>query len=192
MGRGLVANSEGNFGAYYNPALTSLTNGLKINFSSTRGNKYNSRLNYYEASYTNEKWGSFGIGAYYINKNPPSEYGYNRIGKGTYYDAAYTINYSKEVVKDFYAGVNLGIFHYSRYVESMIGFDDVYYDDGAKLDLGLLKKFEIETKFNTHIFQIELLYTMLVIRKYHIPEGSITTGCRCRQASDLEEVISSK
>lgn len=155
MGGGLVANSDGNFGAYYNPALTSLSNGIKFNCSvASTGEKRDSRLVYYEASYTDKKFGSFGIGAYYINKTPPSSYGYNLIGKGTYYDAAYTINYSREFFKDFYAGVNLGIYHYSQYYVSWFDFDEVYYGDGVKLDIGLLKKFEIKNTSDKQIFEI--------------------------------------
>jgi len=165
MGRGLVANNDGDFGAYYNPALTSLSEGLKFNYSYSQSEPDKPSFNYYEVSYTNEKLGSIGLSAHYYSKNP-YWYSYYNASKKSYYDAAYTINYSREVIKDFYAGLNLGIYHYTQYFDNFNG--DVYliYDDGLTMDLGLLKKFHLYNKSDKHVFEIGAALYNITNSKY--------------------------
>jgi len=151
MGRGLVANYEGSFGSYYNPALTSLSKGINFDFSYSEADNIKPSLSYFGVSYSDEKLGSIGISAYYFSK--PTE-PYNSFRPRLllkHYDALFTVNYSREIVKDFYAGVNFGVFHFSQYFVD--GLSYTYYNvyDGATLDIGLLKKFHISSTENKHI-----------------------------------------
>ena len=154
MGRGLVANYEGSFGSYYNPALTSLNKGITTDISYTESDRTKPSISYLGVSYSNEKLGSVGVSAYYFSKPTVSSYYSEEHKISSYYDAAYAVNYSREIVKDLYAGVNFGVFHYSHLVYYFTG--DSYYalDDGVTLDLGLLKKFNIKSANLDQSFQL--------------------------------------
>lgn len=157
MGRGLVANSDGSYGSYYNPALTSLSKCLSFDYSYSQSDGVKPSLNYYGVSYSNEKIGSFGLSAYYFSKPLEDNYGFKEQRKHSYYDAIFTLNYSREVVKDFYAGVNLGVFHYYNYYHwayAMLPGGNFFIDDGVTLDLGLLKKFTLKSSANEQTFQL--------------------------------------
>ncbi|MBN8572004.1 MAG: hypothetical protein J0M18_20475, partial [Ignavibacteria bacterium] len=158
MGNGLVANSDGDFGSFYNPALTSLTIGTNFNSSYSEPKTGKSSFNFIGLSYTNEKSGSFGISRYYWGKDDKTyrDYGVN----GKVYNAIYRINYSREVVKDFFAGINAGVYHISYYPDAFIGirvgteYEYSVHDDGVTLDFGLLKKFTFENNLNKNLSQI--------------------------------------
>lgn len=157
MGRGLAANSDGSYGSYYNPALTSLSRGLNFDYSYSQSDRVKPSLNYYGVSYSNEKIGSFGLSAYNFSKPLEDDYGFAAQRKHSYYDAIFTLNYSREVVKDFYAGINFGVFHYYNYyhwANATLPGGHFFIDDGVTLDLGLLKKFSLKTPKNEHTFQI--------------------------------------
>lgn len=182
MGKGLVANNNGDYGSYYNPALTSLSEGLNTNFSYIEVGGIKPSLSYYGASYSGKKLGSIGVTAYYFTKPQNRLYAYDEKYKGGYYDAIYTVNYSREIVKDFYAGVNLGIFHYSNYFYSFSDFDTPVIDDGATLDLGLLKKFELPTVATKQTIR---LGTAL----YNITGSKVTNGYESEIYKDPLPVI---
>lgn len=154
MGRGQVANNNGDYGAYYNPALTSLSNGIKFNYSYTEVGRAKPSLHYYEVSYSNKKLGSIGLSAYHYSKDQQNIYAFKNKYSGGYYDAVYNLNYSREVYKGFYAGMNLGVFHYSNYIYNITGFPESAIDDGVTIDLGLLKKFEIISSSQKQIIQL--------------------------------------
>jgi len=154
MGRGLVANNDGRYGSYYNPALTSLSKGVNFDYSYSQSGGEKPSFNYYAVSYSGEKLGSFGVSAYYASKTPLEIYENGGYRKKNYYDAVYTVNYSKEVIKDFYAGVNLGVFHFTNLIDFWTNPDYIIIDDGFTFDLGLLKKFNIKSQTNEQIFQI--------------------------------------
>lgn len=157
MGRGLVANSDGDYGSYYNPALTSLSKGLNFDYSYSQSDGVKPSLNYYGVSYSNKKIGSFGLSAYYFSKPLEEDYGFAAQRKHSYYDAIFTVNYSREVIQDFYAGVNLGVFHYYNYYHWAVAImpgGNFFIDDGVTLDFGLLKKITVKTSDNEQIFQL--------------------------------------
>jgi len=66
MGRGLAADVQNDFGSFYNPALTSNEDGLKLNTSFS--NKYygndSAFFNYFGASYKLRNVGTFGLSKY--------------------------------------------------------------------------------------------------------------------------------
>ncbi len=157
MGNGLVANSDGDFGSFYNPALTSLTNGINFNSSYSEPKTGKSSFNFIGLSYTNQISGSFGISRYYWGKDDKT---YRDRGvNGKVYNAIYRINYSREVVKDFFAGVNVGVYHISYYPDAYIGirlgtvYEYSVHDDGVTLDFGVLKKFTFENNSNKNLSQ---------------------------------------
>ena len=102
MGRGLSASDNGDYAPLYNPALSSLTKGVKVNYSYSQQESEKPSLNYYEASYSNQKMGSIGLSAYYYSKSPLSGWFIEMQNHKSYYDALYTINYAREVSKDFW------------------------------------------------------------------------------------------
>ncbi|MBN8570886.1 MAG: hypothetical protein J0M18_14755 [Ignavibacteria bacterium] len=123
--------------------------------------KPKSSFNFIGLSYTNQKSGSFGISRYYWGKDDKN-YRDSRVN-GKVYNAIYTINYSKEVVKDFFAGVNVGVYHVSYYPDAYIGirlgteYEYSVHDDGVTLDFGLLKKITLKNNLDknlSHTFQI--------------------------------------
>lgn len=175
MGRGQVANNNGDYGVYYNPALTSLSNGVKFNYSYTEVGRAKPSLHYYEVSYSNKKLGSIGLSAYHYSKDQQNIYAFKDKYNGGYYDAVYNLNYSREVYKGFYAGMNFGVFHYSNYIYSITGFPESAIDDGVTIDLGLLKKFEIFSssqkqflQFGTALYNITNSKTSRTSRSYNI------------------------
>jgi len=154
MGRGLAADNQNDFGSYYNPALTSLTDGLQVNTSfSNRYSYYDSSFyNYFGASYKLKNMGSFGLSRYQYNIGFDIEESTASQPEGTgniyriYYDL-FSLNYSREVVKDFYAGININAvdIHNSS---SVITLDKkILYT----LDIGLLKKISLPGFTNTGI-----------------------------------------
>ncbi len=157
MARGLVANSNGSFGSYYNPSLTSLNEGISFDYSYSQADAKKPSLNYYQLSYSKKKLGSIGVSAYYFSKAPESIYGFEEHKRGSYYDALYTINYSREVIKDMYAGINVGVYHFHHFYYQFFGMGypgNFAIHDGLTLDLGLLKKFTIEAADVKHTFQL--------------------------------------
>lgn len=158
LGRGLVAGNDGNFGSYYNPALTSLSKGFNFNFSYSESRNAKPSITAYNIFYSGEKLGSFGISANIFSKRELNTYGFKAQNRWkSYYDAIYNINYSREVVKDFFAGVNLGIFHFHNYYEWIIpsGYmGNFVIDDGLYLDAGVLKRFMVKHSDFEHIFQL--------------------------------------
>lgn len=146
MGGGLSAYTENEFGSYYNPALTSLSNGLVVNTSFS--NNYRS----------NEKGGFKYLGATYKIKNIVT-IGFSRYDfyygddyyasngmEAMFVDLHNTItalNISKEIFKDFYAGVNLEIIKANEifFYFPKIGERNLY-----PIDIGILKKFNLPNK----------------------------------------------
>jgi len=134
MGRGLSADNQNDFGLYYNPALTSLGQGLKVNVSFSNKYKYYEKGNFnsLNISYNLKNIGSFGF----------SRYGIKFSDKGiqaedSWYPSIYTLNYSREIIKDFYAGVNLnGVVPGYISQQGAVLNHPLY-----TIDIGLLKKF---------------------------------------------------
>jgi hypothetical protein len=107
MGGGLSAYTENEFGTYYNPALTSLSEGLTVNtsFSSNYKNYIDGKFNFQSASYKVKNVGSFGLSRNYLSYQTEYYY-YGKIISESYH-SIYTLNYSREIFKDFYAGINI-------------------------------------------------------------------------------------
>jgi hypothetical protein len=157
MGRGLVANSDGHFGSYYNPALTSLSKGLNADYSYSQSEGGKPSLNYFGVSYGNKKMGNVGISAYIFSKPREDNHGFISQLRGNYYDALYTVNYYREIIKNFHAGINLGVYHFYQYYHWLAAVNpggSFFIADGITMDLGLLKKFEIETSDNKQAFEV--------------------------------------
>ncbi len=174
MGKGLVANSDGSYGSYFNPALTNLSKGLNFDYSYSQSEGVKPSLNYYGISYSNEKFGSIGVSAYYFSKPLDDNPGFVEQRKHSYYDAIFTVNYSKEVIKDFYAGVNLGVYHFYQYYYWLTANNpggNFFIADGVTLDLGLLKKFTLKTSANEQIFQLAASVTNFTNSKVVSDEG---------------------
>jgi hypothetical protein len=150
MGMGMAANNEEGFGANYNPALTSLGSGLNINasFSSAYYLATESKFNYFGASYSNKKLGSFGLSRYFWTLGEPTiittETGAELGTVDTYSTSLYTLNYSREIIDNLFAGVNLGLAHINFPVSSPAA-DYPVYKDAYTLDLGLLKRIPLES-----------------------------------------------
>lgn len=157
MGRGQVANTESDFGSFYNPALTSLGEGINVNtsFSSPYFDQAESKFNYFGAAYTDKKIGSFGFSRFYWTLGEPiiitNEFG-EELGSGDLNSTLYTLNYSREVVKDFFAGVNLGIAHMSFPAGYLSGRTNST-GSSFTLDLGLLKKINVASSINKNLVQ---------------------------------------
>lgn len=166
MGRGLSSSDNGDYAPLYNPALSSLTKGVKVNYSYSQQESEKPSLNYYEASYSNQKIGSIGLSAYYYSKNPLSGWFIEMQNHKSYYDALYTINYAREVSKDFFAGVNFNVFHYSHIYESWIGSDYLIFEDGFSFDAGVLKKFELSKEQGTQIAEVSAAFYNFTNSKY--------------------------
>ncbi len=154
MGRGIFANNENEFSSFYNPAQTSLGKGLDVNFShssnylSDNGVNYN----YIGASYNYKKIGSFGLSRYYMRAFPVTDETGVEFGRQTY--SLYTLNYSREITKDFYAGINFNLIHTFMPSRST---SNVKANDIFPIDIGLYKKFTINTSaspYLTHSVQV--------------------------------------
>ncbi len=158
MGRAMVANTNGDFGSYYNPALTSLSSGLILNasYSSPYYLADKSSFNYFGIGYTDKKIGSFSLSRYHwtlgekiiITNETGAEIGES---EGDLTSSLYTLNYSREIIRDFYAGVNLGIAN-MNFPET--GNEPSSSGNAFTLDLGLLKKFEILSPSNKNLLLI--------------------------------------
>ncbi len=148
MGMGMVANTDADFGSYYNPALTSLGNG--INVSTSFSNPYygadKSKFNYLGASYSDKKLGSFGLSRYHWTIGEEilitNEFG-TEVGIAYDYSLSlYTLNYSRELPNNFFAGVNIGIAHINSSGTPVYSSTD--FKDAFTLDLGILKKITLD------------------------------------------------
>lgn len=145
MGRGQVANASNDFGAFYNPASTYFSKGLTANvsFSDKLYSNTDAKYNYQGVNYNLGYSGSIGLSRYYMGVGDTEPDG----DRFSY--TLYTLNYSRPVVNNFFAGVNLNIISthfpargpYSRYVTPENILD-------ASIDIGALKKFELSNKRN--------------------------------------------
>jgi len=152
MGRSGVAAVSNDFGSYYNPALTSLGKGITVNtsFSSHLYLAEETSYNYFGVGYSDKKLGSFSISRYHWNLGEmilTDETGRETGRQDGLGNSLYTLNYSREVINDFFAGVNIG------YIYSFFGkFTD--YDATGKcytLDFGLLKRINIPAVPNSNL-----------------------------------------
>ncbi|MBS1492518.1 MAG: hypothetical protein JST55_03345 [Bacteroidetes bacterium] len=163
MGRGHVADNQNDFGSFYNPALSGLSEGLNIN-TSFSGRYYNSRqsfFNYFGATYKLNKIGSIGLSRYHFDFN--EEYSVSTI----YKPYIYTLNFSREMVKDFYAGVNINLVEDNNPRFPVREFNN----KGLvpTFDFGVLKNFEIhavQNKFESHKFKLGLSVNNFTNSKY--------------------------
>jgi len=166
MGGGLVAYSETEFGSYYNPALTSLSEGLTVNtsFSNNYKNYNDAKFNYFGTSYKIKNIGSFSLSRYQIN--------YQTYDFKNNYHSIYNLNYSKEIVKNFYAGVNVNLLtpHFAGMYEPIETNKTIYI-----IDIGILIKIPVEnsSKNISQLFQIGSAYTNLNRTKY---DNGLTLG----------------
>lgn len=142
MGKGFVANTSNDFGAFYNPASTSLTKGLTA-FASYSNRYYtdnNANYNYQGLSYNFDKIGTFGLSRYYIGS------GLDRLIGDNFNYKLYTLNYSREVLSNFFAGVNVNLISAHQVPYVIFGEYDPYEEKStASFDLGLIKKFEFKS-----------------------------------------------
>lgn len=141
MGRGLVANVNNDFGAFYNPASTGLSEGLTA-FASYSDKYYgdnNASYNYESVNYNFEKIGSFGLSRYYTGS------GIGKIGKDNLNYNLYTLNFSREIFKDFFAGANLNLIFAHRPVHITGPYISAENSKTFSFDLGLLKRFEFKS-----------------------------------------------
>ncbi|MBS1492521.1 MAG: hypothetical protein JST55_03360 [Bacteroidetes bacterium] len=158
MGGGFSAYTENEFGSYYNPALTSLDKGLTINTSFSQGypGYKGTSYNFLNASYNFKKVGTFSVSSYNVNykiverswiPEDQNEYLYKNN------HTIYTFNYSRDISKDFIAGININSVqpHYfnpynsKQYLESLN--KSLY-----SLDAGILIKIPV-SKINADVFQ---------------------------------------
>lgn len=142
MGRGMSANSETDFGSYYNPALSSLGKGVNFHLSHTYQHKKNSDYDYIGISYNNVKTGGFSISKYNW------AYGRTEGDNARFHNSIHTLNYSRDIGKDCYAGVNLNLVHMG-FVRQYMFFEESGYDqkssDAFSIDIGFLKKLVLES-----------------------------------------------
>ncbi len=154
MGRGLVANYDGEFGSYYNPALTSLGSGVSISKSHTFLYTNDVYYDYKSAGYSNKKTGSFSFSKNNWINTEPTMY------KPQYDNSIYTINYSKEILQGFYGGLNFNIVRLGYrtnydYSNRKTTFTDNT-SESFTLDIGVLKQFNLVKSSDgktTRIFQ---------------------------------------
>lgn len=150
MGMGMAANNDESFGTNYNPALTSLGNGL--NFNASFSNPYylasESKFNYFGASYSNKKLGSFGFNRYHWTLGESifitNEQGAELGEVDSYGLSLYTLNYSRELTNNLFAGLNIGMTHITYPVTSA-SINLTNFKDAFTLDLGMLKRFPLES-----------------------------------------------
>lgn len=144
MGGGLVASPENEFGSYYNPALTGLKDGISIASSFSNHYKFfpDAKFSYYSASYKIKKIGSFGLSRYKVKYSDAS------LTMESYYNTIYTLNYSREILKNFYGGVNINIVepHNPGEINKLL----------VPIDIGLLIKIPVEKngKSVAQLFQL--------------------------------------
>jgi hypothetical protein len=134
MGGGTAANNLNEFAMSYNPALTSMGEGLNAYYSYSDKIYYrsNSKYNNAGATYNLKKSGSIGVSfnSMYFSTGYVTDVMYETT-------TLYTVNYSREILNDFYAGINLSIFLPSRPVSKKTAYP---------IDIGLLKKFVIKNR----------------------------------------------
>jgi len=172
MGTGLAADNQNDFGALYNPALTSLEQGLKVNVSSSdkprdyRNGDYSS----YNVSYNLKNIGSFGFSRYSFKFNETYYYGSGYLTGENLRHTIYTVNYSREIFKDFFAGINI-----NRVTPNALSPGGLVNESEYPIDIGLLKRFVISDSANkiSHIVQLAgSLYNLNnVVYKYTHPSG---------------------
>ncbi|MBN8572005.1 MAG: hypothetical protein J0M18_20480 [Ignavibacteria bacterium] len=146
MGRGHVADNQNDFGSFYNPALTSLSEGLNINtsFSSKFFYSDSAFYNYFGASYKLKNIGSFSLSKYRFDYGQEFYVTTAFEPEGTgekyriYYDI-YTLNYSREIIKDFYAGLNVNFV--DNHNPDLASVPKTEKNLVTAFDIGLLKKF---------------------------------------------------
>jgi hypothetical protein len=150
MGRGVFANNENEFSSFYNPAQTSLGRGLDVNFSHSANylSDNEANYNYIGASYNFKKIGSFSLSRYHMRAFEFTDETGKGFGRQTH--SLYTLNYSREIIKDFYAGINLNLLHTS--LPSSATFD-VKANDVFPVDIGLYKKFVINNAASPYLSQ---------------------------------------
>ncbi|MBS1492519.1 MAG: hypothetical protein JST55_03350 [Bacteroidetes bacterium] len=195
MGKASAVSMTGDFGSYYNPALTSMSKGITANasFSSPYYFDETIKLNYLELGYSDKKIGSISFSRYFLNVG---EYNYKDRRFYSYtrpatYNSIYRLNYSREIVKNFYAGVNFGASH--------MGFDIIPVPfqvgnekpkstaavDAFTLDFGLLKKFEFEpTKVNKSLHSIIIGASI-----YNINKPAITNYRTKAETYSLPQIL---
>jgi len=152
MGKGLVANSDGEFGSYYNPALTALGEGVNFNISHTFLDRKNVDYNYIGGGYSDKKIGGFSISKYSWGK------GATPSSPENYHNAIHTLNYSRELGDGFYGGINLELVHLGYLSNSYYNSSyDQRSSDAVTVDVGFLKKIDLnksESKNTVKIMQI--------------------------------------
>lgn len=143
MGRGMVANPSNEFASFYNPASSSFTHGININFSHSAKyyNDKNANFNYEGVSYDLKKGrGNIGLSRYYMGA------GLRRNGDN-YSFTFYTFNYSRHVIDGFYAGANLNVINSHipghRSYPTNIDPENVM---AASVDIGAIKAFNLTGK----------------------------------------------
>jgi len=161
MGRGSAANTDGNFGSFSNPALTSLNNGFTFNTSFSRLYYIwdDAKYNYFGLSYTDKKLGSFSLSRYHWTIGPiiiTNETGAEIGTTNDYNRSLYTLNYSREIIKDLYGGLNITMNEIVLPYTSDFTLGKTT-NTAFSLDFGLLKRFEFPSPVNKnllHTFQL--------------------------------------
>jgi hypothetical protein len=159
MGKGLVANINNDFGSYYNPASTSLSKGLTAFGSYSEGYffNYDAKYNYVGLSYNFDKIGSFGLSRYYAGSGTDYIF-YN--GNDVNFKL-YTLNYSREIFKNFFAGANLNIVTAQTIYVTEANPNGTIEKAAFTFDIGLLKKFQFESTILDRSEQIILAATII-------------------------------
>ena len=175
MGRTGVTNTTGDFASFYNPALSSLNSGITFNvsysspyyrtYSNSFGYIDSSSFNYIGIAYTNPKIGSIGFSRDFwtlgtdiiFTDKTGNETGEER---GPFTQSIYKLNYSKEIIKNLYAGLNIGFHHFES--------PGLKANNPITLDIGILKNFELAT---TNKFKHNL---QLGIAAYNITNSKFT------------------
>lgn len=142
MGRGLVTNPSNEFSSFYNPASSSLSEGLTVSFSTS--SKYyldtSANYNYKGLNYNIKDIGTFGVSRYHIGTGYDME-----IGDGFNYNL-YTINYSRKITGDFYGGININFLNAHIPFLPVVGAGSSQDNDpvGVFADIGFLKIFKMK------------------------------------------------
>lgn len=158
IGRGHVADNQNDFGSFYNPALTSLSEGLVVNTSFSHKYFYTDSAfyNYFGASYKLKNVGTFSLSRYHFNYGQEFDATsiFNPDGSGEKYQIYYdifTLNYSREIYKDFFAGVNINLIDNHNPDISIV--PHTRSNVMPAFDIGLLKKFNLTSVTNSLVLQ---------------------------------------
>jgi hypothetical protein len=143
MGRGLVANPSDDFASFYNPASTSFSEKIDVNFSLS--DKYfsieDASFNYEGINLNLKNWGNIGISRFYMGSKDI----FNDYVDDDLSFTLYTLNYSRHIANNFFGGVNVNLInsHISQYMLHIgrIASENVM---SASVDVGALKKIEFE------------------------------------------------